>query len=612
MDEVTGAVVAIAAGLSAVFVPTAFLGGITGQFYQQFALTIAVATLLSALNSLTLSPALAALLLQPHGARKDWFGRLWDLLLGWFFRLFNCMFDFSSNAYSRAVGWVLRRAALAMAVYLLLMGLTAVGFTRVPTGFIPTQDRGYLITAIQLPDGASLERTDAVVRRATDMILETPGVEYAVAIVGFSGATRSNSSSAGAIFVGLKPFEERTEEDPTANELLATLQGKLWSIVDADIFMIPPPAVQGIGTGGGFKFVVQDRGGHGPQALQQAVDELVTAAGSEPSLAGVFSTYRASTPQLFADVDRVKANMLNVPLANIFEALQVNLGSAYVNDLNLFGRTFQVRAQAEGDFRLEAEDIARLKTRSATGQMVPLGSVLNVETRGGPDRVVRYNMYPSAEVQGNPAVGYSTGDAINHIERLAREKLPAGMTIEWTDLAYQEQLAGNTALFIFPLCVLFVFLVHSAEYESWLLPLAIILIVPVALPFALAGVWARGMDNNLITQIGFVVLIGLAAKNAVLIVEFAKQLEEEGRSTFEAAVEASRLRLRPILMTSFAFILGVVPLAIATGPGAELKQVLGTAVAVGMLGVTILGLFLTPSFYVLFRRLSGTRLEKHE
>jgi multidrug efflux pump len=390
--------------------------------------------------------------------------------------------------------------------------------------------------------------------------------------------------------------------------MLATLQSKLWNIVDADIFMIPPPAVQGIGTGGGFKFIVQDRGGHGPQALQQATDELVAAAASERSLAGVFSTYRSATPQLYADVDRVKANMLNVPLANIFEALQVNLGSAYVNDFNLFGRTFQVRTQAEGSFRADAEDIRRLKTRSATGQMVPLGSVLKVESRGGPDRVVRYNMFPGAEVQGNPAPGYSTGDAIGAVERLAREKLPEGMTISWTDLAYQERLAGNTAIFIFPLCVLFVFLVHSAEYESWLLPLAIILIVPIALPFALSGVWFRGMDNNLITQIGFVVLIGLAAKNAVLIVEFAKQLEEEGRSALEAAVEACRLRLRPILMTSFAFILGVIPLAISTGPGAELKQVLGTAVSIGMLGVTIFGLFLTPSFYLILRRMSRQRL----
>lgn len=613
MDEVTGAVIAIAAGLSAVFVPTAFIAGISGQFYRQFALTIAVATLISAFNSLTLSPALCAILLQPHGARKDWLGRAWDFSLGWFFRTFNRSFDATNSVYSRTVGWLLRRVVLAVAVYVLLIGFTAYGFRTVPAGFIPAQDRGYLITVVQLPDGASLERTDEVVRRATDMILETPGVEFAVSFVGFSGATRANSPNAGAIFVGPKPFEERTEDDPTwnADAMLATLQAKLWTIVDADIFVIPPPPVQGLGTAGGIKFIVQDRAGHGARALQEATDELVAAARSDAALTGVFSTYRASTPQLYADVDRVKANMLNVPLANIFEALQVNLGSVYVNDFNLFGRTFQVRAQAEGDFRATPEDIGRLKTRSATGHMVPLGSVVNVDWRSGPDRVVRYNMFPGAEVQANAAAGRSSGDAIAAVERLAREKLPSGMAIEWTELAFQERLAGNTALFIFPLCVLFVFLVHSAEYESWSLPLAIILIAPVCLPFALGGIWSRGMDNNLITQIGFVVLIGLAAKNAVLIVEFAKQLEEEGRSAIEAAVEASRLRLRPILMTSFAFILGVLPLAIAHGPGAELRQVLGTAVSIGMLGVTAFGLFLTPSFYVILRRISGARFRNH-
>jgi multidrug efflux pump len=610
MDEVTGAVIAIAAGLSAVFVPTAFIAGISGQFYRQFALTIAVATLISALNSLTLSPALCAILLKPHGARKDWFGRAWDFVLGWFFQLFNRSFDWTSSAYSRTVGWLLRRVVLAVGVYVLLIAFTAYGFQSVPGGFIPAQDRGYLITVVQLPDGASLERTDEVMRRATEMILDTPGVEFAVSFVGFSGATRSNSPNAGAIFVGPKSFEERAEGEWEANQMLQALQAKLSTIVDADIFVVPPPPVQGLGTAGGIKFVVQDRAGHGARALQEATDELVAAARRDPALTGIFTTYRASTPQLYADVDRVKANMLNVPLANIFEALQVNLGSVYVNDFNAFGRTFQVRAQAEGDFRAEPEDIARLKTRSATGHMVPLGSVVNVDTREGPDRVVRYNMFPGAEVQADAAPGRSSGEAIAAVERLAREKLPNGMAIEWTELAFQERLAGNTAIFIFPLCVLFVFLVHSAEYESWSLPLAIILIAPVCLPFALGGIWARGMDNNLITQIGFVVLIGLAAKNAVLIVEFAKQLEEEGRSAIEAAVEACRLRLRPILMTSFAFILGVLPLAIAQGPGAELRQVLGTAVFIGMLGVTVFGLFLTPAFYVILRRLSGKQFAR--
>jgi multidrug efflux pump len=458
-----------------------------------------------------------------------------------------------------------------------------------------------LIVVLQLPDGASLERTDAVVRRATEVILKTEGVAHAVSFAGFSGATRSNSPNAGAIFVTPPPFAERGHHAPSANELLMNLQAQLFDIPDADIFVIPPPPVQGLGTAGGYKFLVQDRGGYGPLALQAATDELVAACYQEPSLQGVFTTYRASTPQLYADVDRVKAQMLNVPLSNIFETLQVDLGSAYVNDFNLFGRTFQVRAQAAGAFRQDAADIGRLKTRSASGYMVPLGSVVNVEWRSGPDRVVRYNMFPASEVQGDSAAGFSSGDAMATIDRLGAEILPQGMTVAWTDLAFQERLAGNTALLIFPLCVLFVFLVHSAEYESWSLSLAIILIAPVCLPFALLGIWWRGIDNNLIAQIGFVVLIGLAAKNAVLIVEFAKQLEEEGKNRFEAAIEACRLRLRPILMTSFAFILGVVPLMIAHGAGFEMRQVLGTAVFSGMLGVTLFGLFLTPAFFVLIR-----------
>jgi multidrug efflux pump len=602
MDEVTGAVIAIAFGLTAVFVPTAFLGGITGQFYRQFALTIAVSTLLSALNSLTLSPALCALLLQPHGVRKDWFGRLWDRVLGRFFAAFNRGFDRLSGTYGQAVGWWLRRSALGLAVYLLLVGLAGLGFWSVPTGFIPTQDKGYLIVAIQLPDGASLARTDAVVRRASDIILGTPGVQYAVAFAGFSGATRSNAANAGAIFVGPKPFEERVAHGPSAGELLATLQGRLSAIQEADIFVIPPPAVQGLGTSGGFTLLVQDRAGRGLHALQEATDAYVDAARREPTVAGVFSTFRASAPQLYADVDRVKAQKLNVPLGNVFDTLQVYLGSVYVNDFNLFGRTFQVRTQAEGDYRAEPADIARLKTRNLAGGMVPMGSLVDVQWRSGPDRVVRYNMFPAAEVIGNAAPGESQGTALATMERLAAD-LPPGMAIEWTDLAYQAKLAGNTALFIFPLCVLFVFLVHSAEYESWILPLAIILIAPLCLPFALGGVWLRGIDNNLITQVGFVVLIGLAAKNAVLIVEFAKQQEDEGKDRFAAALEACRLRLRPILMTSFAFILGVLPLARATGPGAEMRQALGTAVLTGMLGVTAFGLFLTPVFYVVLRGL---------
>ena len=607
MDEVTAAVIAIAVGLSAVFVPTAFIAGISGQFYRQFALTIAPSTLISAFVSLTLSPALCAVLLQPHGARKDWFGRAWDFALGWFFRGFNRAFDRAGDRYARPVGWLLRRLAIPLLLYAALVGLTGYGFRAVPPGFIPRQDKGYLITVIQLPEGASLARTDEVVRRASEIIRKNPVVGHTVEFVGYSGAARSNNPSAAVIFFGppLPHEREHAHDQPNILNELAAVQKELMQIPDANIFVIPAPPVQGLGTSGGYKFLVQDKAGHGPRALHEATQELIAAARKEPALAGVFTIYGATTPQLFADVDRVKAHMLDVPLTNVFDALQVFLGSSYVNDFNLYGRTFQVRTQAEEAFRDAAEDIDRLKTRNASGAMVPLGSVVDVRWETGPDRVVRYNMYPSAEVQGDTAPGYSSGQAIATIERLAKEVLPQGMAVEWTDIAYQEQLAGNSALYIFPLCVLFVFLVHSAEFESWSLPLAIILIAPVCLPFALGGVWPRGMDNNLITQISFVVLIGLAAKNAVLIVEFAKQREDEdGLGPYEAAVEACRLRLRPIVMTSFAFILGVVPLARAVGPGFEMRRVLGTAVLSGMLGVTFFGLFLTPAFYVVLRRLS--------
>ena len=610
MDEVTPAVIAIAFGLTAVFVPTAFLGGIAGQFYRQFALTIAVATLLSAFNSLTLSPALCALLLHPHGAKSDWLERAWDRAFGGFFAAFNRAFEALAGGYAATVGRSVRRSVIGLGVYAALMVLMLFGFTHVPTGFIPTQDKGYLITAIQLPDGASLERTDAVVRRASEIILGTPGVQYAVAFAGFSGATRANSANAGAIFVGPAPFAERVRHGPSALELLATLRERLAAIEEADIFVIPPPPVQGLGTSGGFKLLVQDRAGRGFRTLQGGTDELVEAARHAPGLASVFSTFRASTPQLYADIDRVKANKLGVPIGNVFDTLQTYLGSTYVNDFNLFGRTFQVRAQAAGEFRADARDVARLKTRNTTGGMVPLGSVLDVQWRSAPDRVVRYNMFPAAEINGDAAPGESLGTAMATMERLAAQVLPTGLGIAWTDLSYQAKLAGNTAVFVFPLCVLFVFLVHSAEFESLSLPLAIILIAPVCLPFALFGIWLRGMDNDLVTQIGFVVLIGLAAKNAVLIVEFAKQQEETGTDRFAAAAEACRLRLRPILMTSFAFILGVLPLARATGPGAEMRQALGTTVVAGMLGVTFFGLFLTPTFYVVLRGLVTRRARR--
>lgn len=489
-------------------------------------------------------------------------------------------------------------------VYCGLIGLTYLGFTRVPGGFIPVQDQGYLINDVQLPDGASLERTDAVVRRATAVILDTPGIDHAVAIVGFSGATFSNSSDSAAIFAVLKSFEERAENGPGVEEIIGSLSPRLSEIQDARITVIPPPPVRGLGTAGGFRMQIQDRSGAGLTALEAAAFGLMGAANGQQGLVRVFTPFSTKTPQLYADVNRTKAKKLNVPLNNIFDTLQIYLGSAYVNDFNLFGRTYQVTAQAEGPFRNEAEDIAELKTRSASGAIVPLGSLIELRRVTGPDRVVRYNLFPSAEIFGNTAEGFSSGQSIDTMEELANKTLPDGMGFEWTDLAYQQVNAGNTALYIFPLCVLFVFLTLAALYESWALPLAIILIVPMCLLSAIAGVWLRDMDNNILTQIGFVVLVGLACKNAILIVEFAKDREEEGKNRFEAVIEASRIRLRPILMTSFAFILGVVPLMIASGAGAEMRQALGTSVFSGMLGVTFLGLFLTPVFYVVIRRFS--------
>jgi hydrophobe/amphiphile efflux-1 (HAE1) family protein len=599
MAEVSSALLSIALVLCAVFLPTAFIGGISGAFYQQFAVTIAAATIISCFNSFTLSPALAALLLKPHApaAHKQ---RLADR----FFAGFNRGFDSFAARYSQLVGRMTARPLLWAGVYVMLIALTGFMFTRVPSGFIPEQDKGYVIVAYQLPPGASLERTNAVIKRAEAIMKSVDGVTFAVSFAGFSGATRTNASNAGATFVGLTPLSERSRAAPA---IIQELQMKLGAIQDAFIIVLNPPPVDGIGTAGGVQLMVQDRQGLGVQALNGAVWSMVGAASQKPGLVGVFSPYNAQTPQLYVDVDRTRAEILGVPVQNIFNTLQIYLGSAYVNDFTLFSRTYRVTAQADAKFRLSQADIANLRTRASDGSMVPLGSVVTFRSEIGPDRFARYNLHPAAELNASALPGTSTGQLIKTIESLRDTVLPPGITAEWTGLAYQQTSSGNTALFIFPLCVLFVFLVLAANYESWSLPLVIILIVPMCLLAAITGVWLRGFDNNILVQIGFIVLVGLAAKNAILIVEFARELEAQGKDAVSAAIEAARLRLRPILMTSLAFILGVVPLVIASGPGFEMRQSLGTAVFFGMIGVTLFGLLFTPIFYVLIRKLSQKR-----
>ena len=603
MDEVGGALVAIALVLGAVFIPAAFLAGISGQFFRQFAVTIAIATAISCFVSLTLSPALCALLLRPHQDHGSGKGPLLLRPVRAFFNGFNFAFDKLSLGYGGLTRRLVRFSLVMLALYAGLVGLTGWQFSRAPTGFIPQQDQGYLITVVQLPPGSSLVRTDAVVRQAAETILGTAGVAHTNQYVGFDAASSTNASNAGAIYSPLAPFAQRAEQGRSAQRILADLNACWSAVQEARIISIMPPPIRGIGTAGGFKMMVQDQGGRGLEALEAAAQELVAAASQTPGLANVFSQFNTRTPKLYADIDRDKAEMLGVTPQRVFEALEVYVGSAYVNDFNYLGRTYQVTAQADGTFREELRDIADLETRSAEGGMVPLGSVASFRDITGPYRVPRYNLYPAAEVQGATQPGYSTGYALAEMERLAGEILPDGFGYEWTELALQERLAGNTALLVFAAAAVFVFLVLAAQYESWLLPLSVILIVPMCLLAAVSGLLARGMDINILAQIGFVVLIGLAAKNAILIVEFAKQAEEEGATRLEAAVQAARTRMRPILMTSFAFILGVVPLAIATGAGAEMRQSLGTAVFFGMLGVTLFGLLFTPLFYVVCRSL---------
>ncbi|BCW87649.1 multidrug efflux RND transporter permease subunit OqxB32 [Alphaproteobacteria bacterium SO-S41] len=603
MREVTGPIVAIALVLCAVFIPIAFISGLTGQFYRQFALTIAFSTLISAFNSLTLSPALAAYLLRGRDAPPDGLTRLMNRVLGPFFGWFNRSFHRGSERYGNGLGGLLGRKAIAMTVYVLLLGATVVGFNQVPSGFVPTQDKQYLVSFAQLPDGATLDRTEQVVRDMSAIALAEPGVASAIAFPGLSINGFINSASAGIVFVTLKPFEERTSADLSGGAIAGKLQQKFGALQGAMIAIFPPPPVQGLGTIGGFKLEVEDRTDEGYEALDATMQAVVAKARQAPELMNVFSSYKVGVPQLFADLDRTKAMQLGVDVQEVFETMQTYLGSIYVGDFNKFGRTYQVIAQADQQYRGTPDDILRLQTRNAEGRMVPLGAIMKVRETAGPDTAMRYNGFRAADLSGDAAPGYSSGQAQAAITKILEETLPKGTRFEWTEITYQQILAGNTALLVFPICLLLVYLVLAAQYESLFLPLAIILIVPMTLLSAITGVWLVGGDNNVFTQIGLFVLIGLASKNAILIVEFARELEQHGRSTVAAAIEAARLRLRPILMTSLAFIMGVVPLVISSGAGAEMRHAMGVAVFSGMLGVTAFGLFLTPVFYVLVRAL---------
>jgi len=607
MREVTGPIIAIALVLVAVFVPLAFITGLSGQFYKQFALTIAISTVISAVNSLTLSPALAALLLKGHDAPKDRLTLAMEKTLGGFFALFNRAFGRGIHAYQGGLGRVLSRRGIAMAVYLVLIVITAGLFRAVPGGFVPGQDKQYLIGFAQLPNGATLDRTEDVIRRMGDVALKHPGVAHAIAFPGLSINGFTNSSNAGIVFVSLKPFSERKDKSLSGGAIAGQLNQQFAAINDAFIAIFPPPPVQGLGTTGGFKLQVEDRASLGFQALDAATKDFLAKAQKAPELAGLFTSFQVNAPQLHADVDRTKARQLGVPVTEVFDAMQVYLGSVYVNDFSRFGRTYSVRVQADAQYRARPEDIGALKVRAGSGEMVPLSALLRVNPAAGPERAMRYNGFLSADVSGGPAPGYSSGQAQEAVQRIAAETLPPGISFEWTELTYQEILAGNSALWVFPLSILLVFLVLAALYESLTLPLSIILIVPMGLLAAMTGVWLTGGDNNIFTQIGLVVLVGLSAKNAILIVEFARELEMAGKAPLAAAIEASRLRLRPILMTSVAFVMGVLPLAFSTGAGAEMRQAMGIAVFAGMIGVTAFGLFLTPVFYVVLRKLAGNR-----
>ncbi|PIF78608.1 multidrug efflux pump [Variovorax sp. 54] len=607
MREVSGPIIAIALVLVAVFVPLAFISGLTGQFYKQFAVTIAISTVISAINSLTLSPALAALLLRGHDQPKDALTRGMDKAFGWLFRGFNKFFHRGSEAYSGGVKRVISRKTLMLVIYLALVGVTFGLFKAVPSGFVPAQDKQYLIGFAQLPDGATLDRTEEVITRMGEIMKKNPNVEDAIAFPGLSINGFTNSSNSGIVFATLKPFDQRKREDQSGGAVAGQLNGAFSSIQDAFIVMFPPPPVAGLGTTGGFKLQIEDRASVGYDQMDVAVKAFMAKAYAAPELTGMFTSWQVNVPQLYADIDRTKARQLGVPVTDIFDTMQIYLGSLYANDFNKFGRTYSVRVQADAPYRARAEDVGMLKVRSTSGEMVPLAALMKVNSTFGPERAMRYNGYLAADINGGPAPGYSSGQAQDVITKIAAETLPKGVSFEWTELTYQEILAGNSAFLVFPLAILLVFLVLAAQYESLTLPIAIILIVPMGIMAAMAGVWISGGDNNVFTQIGLIVLVGLSAKNAILIVEFARELEFAGRTPIQAAIEASRLRLRPILMTSLAFVMGVLPLVLSTGAGSEMRKAMGVAVFAGMIGVTAFGLFLTPVFYVLMRRLAGNR-----
>jgi hydrophobe/amphiphile efflux-1 (HAE1) family protein len=597
MDEVGGALIAIALTLCAVFVPSAFISGISGLFFRQFAVTISASTVISCFVSLTLSPTLCAALFKPHFVHDEAHANRAQRLLHAVFDRFNRGFERLSFGYGSLTRRFVRGGAMMLVAYIGLIAVAGLEFYKTPTGFIPEQDQGYLITVIQLPPGATLDRTEDVVRRATDIMLGTKGVEHVAPFAGLDATTFTVASNTATIFSGLPSLYNHYMRGVTANTVLADLRKRLAVIKDAHVLTIPPPPVQGLGNAGGFKMMLEDRAGLGSDSLVKAAHDLVAAANKDPTFAGVFTLFNAGSPSVYADIDRLKAEKVGLTPTDVFSTLQVYLGGQYVNDFNYLGRTYQVRVQADGEFRRTAQGIARLKARNSSGEMVPIGTVAQLKSKTIPYRVPRYNLFPAAEVQGVAAPGVATGTALHRMEELAHQVLPKGISFEWTDLAFQQQQRGTPTLLVFGAAALFVFLVLVAQYESWKLPLAIVLIVPMCLLASVTGLLARGMPIDILAQIGFVVLVGLAAKNAILIVEFARQREEEGEASGEAAVHAARTRLRPILMTSLAFILGVAPLAVATGAGAEMRQSLGTAVLFGMFGVTCFGLIFTPAFY---------------